>query len=447
MTEPHRTSIASRTSSRAFKTTGIENLGFTMVELLAVVAIIGVLVGLLLPSVQSSREAVRRSSCSNNLMQVALATTGYHNAFRQYPVQLSGTDGSTTPGADNDRRLSIFVPLLPFMDQTPLWNQIHRPMPKSDYQRAAGYGSMYDVMDFSYDNASDDDAATETADKSSEEFWPIGGPEPFDQTYAGWYVESTVLRCPSDPGVGYPSYGRNNYAACIGDGLVASSTGPFQSIGGTFVFDAALAKQTDAAMRGVFVPRVVTQTSDVTDGLSNTILYAEIATDLGDQDTRTEPIVASGKNTLRDEPGWAAHRGAIDALRPRFWLTTSMNPTLSANTSARRGFRWHDGMPLYTSVNTILPPNRELCLETASDAASGVFPASSRHQGGAHVVFADGAVHFITDTIDAGSDSVATVYAGSSQVPGSESPFGVWGAMGTRASAELSGRPPMQPLQ
>lgn len=408
-----------------------------MVELLAVVAIIGVMVGLLLPAVQSSREAARRVSCSNNLMQIALATSGYHAAFNQYPVQLSGTDGSIATGLDNDRRLSIFVALLPYLDQRPLWNQLHRPMDKATYQyRSLGYGSMmgdYTEMDFD----------TESATKPEpSKFWPIGGPEPFDETYAGWYIETPVMRCPSDPGVGFPSYGRSNYAACIGDGLVASDSGPMKDVGGTFVVDALLAKQTDAAMRGIFVPRVVTRIDDVTDGLSNTLLLGEIATDLGDEDVRTMPVVASGNKVLRDEPNWATRRDVIDPLRPMFWLTTSTNPVLNNNLSARRGFRWQDGMPLYTSVNTILPPNRELTLETAGDAAAGVFPPSSRHQGGAHVAFADGAIHFITDTVDAGDESNATVYLGSTNPPGCESPFGVWGAIGTRSAAELRGRPP-----
>jgi prepilin-type processing-associated H-X9-DG protein len=68
---------------------------------------------------------------------------------------------------------------------------------------------------------------------------------------------------------------------------------------------------------------------------------------------------------------------------------------------------------------------------------------SSRHQGGGHVLMGDGAVKFITDSIEAGNNNSAMV-SDQSQVPGclpagSESPFGLWGALGTRASKEIIG--------
>src|SRR5262245_44412572 len=61
------------------------DVGFTLVELLVVIAIIGVLIGLLLPAVQAAREASRRSSCANNLKQMALAVQLHETALRVLP--------------------------------------------------------------------------------------------------------------------------------------------------------------------------------------------------------------------------------------------------------------------------------------------------------------------------------------------------------------------------
>ncbi len=92
----------------------VRKCGFTLIELLVVIAIIAVLIALLLPAVQQAREAARRTQCKNNLKQQGLALHNYHDTFLRFP---SG-GGQVTSGWGH----SMYVSLLPFVDQSPMYN-------------------------------------------------------------------------------------------------------------------------------------------------------------------------------------------------------------------------------------------------------------------------------------------------------------------------------------
>jgi prepilin-type N-terminal cleavage/methylation domain-containing protein len=107
--------------------------GFTLVELLVVIAIIGILVALLLPAVQSAREAARRSSCSNNLRQIGLAALQFEAAHKVFPP---GFLGSTDPenfgalaGPMGDHQwIGVLVYLLPHMEAQTVYDKFTRTL-------------------------------------------------------------------------------------------------------------------------------------------------------------------------------------------------------------------------------------------------------------------------------------------------------------------------------
>ena len=103
---------------KAGAATGWRQKGFTLIELLVVIAIIGVLVGLLLPAVQQAREAARRSMCTNQVKQLALACHTYADAQQAFPAGQGGTYTKWVgPGISPGGRLSWIASVMPFMEQ------------------------------------------------------------------------------------------------------------------------------------------------------------------------------------------------------------------------------------------------------------------------------------------------------------------------------------------
>lgn len=98
------------------------------------------------------------------------------------------------------------------------------------------------------------------------------------------------------------------------------------------------------------------------------------------------------------------------------------------------GAFWATGFPSTTMINTILPPNGPTCLRTEDGAEAMLVPPTSYHPGGVQALYCDGAVSWVSETIDTGNLALPSVSTGSS-------PYGVWGALGSRAGGELAQKP------
>lgn len=402
--------------------------GFTLVELLVVIAIIGILVGLLLPAVQAAREAARRMSCSNNFKQIGLGLHNYHATYDRLPqAGGSGEAGGVRTMANqrsNHWRLSMLVPLLPFIEQQPLWEKISNP----------------------YVN-------TEAGGRTFPSMGPVPWHNPIpaagnNDRYIPWGTQVGTYRCPSDPTV-YGGVAQTNYAACAGDG-VWTIGGAFTGVVYPSAGNAPIGYNT-GAMRGTFHRMSTLGFRDCLDGTANTIAMGEIATDDG-----TRKIIGTARGFaannatviqgLQTNPSLC--KNAVDPLRPNYWPTLPANSLNDETNTRGRGRRWTDSGIHYTGMNTVLPPNGPNCGHQIvnnwdTDWIGGIFPPGSHHQGGCHVLLLDGAVRFMTENVEAGNPASPSVFtanvAGSGTggaVVGSESPYGLWGALGTRNGSE-----------
>ena len=367
-------------SSHCRRFRSFKSLGFTLVELLVVIAIIGILVGLLLPAVQAAREAARRMQCSNNLKQTGLALHNYESGFKRFP---SHQIGSGHLAAFGQRGVySGWHALLPFLEQTPLYQQVE-----------------------SFQNV------------------------PWGANAAEVTVLSTrlpFLMCPSDAGEQSPNQPArtrtlSSYAFCTGDNYASSQTFPGERNNAT-----ESARKIPINNRGIFGRWNYPTIASITDGTSNTIALGE----------RQRPVDAAGRGMVTAIAGTPATLVPL-VCRATFNGRVYLDPAAVPSNDTSVGYRGFGGNVFFAAMTTILPPNSAACFIAEGGVSyhltNGIWTAGSEHTGGIQVAMADGSVRFLSESIDTGNLSVVAPAANSGVV----SPYGVWGAMGTRAAGEV----------
>ena len=381
----------------------IHRHAFTLVELLVVIAIIGMLVALLLPAVQSAREAARRMQCTNNMKQYALALHNYHDTFNHFPSQYS-------QGTVKHERFSIHYHLLPFMEQAALRDAI-----QSDDTITAPWVPTFGV------------AGSTDAHRRGQEIRT---------------TRVSTLLCPSDPermelawlgGAHNHAGARSNLVICLADGIahVDQNASPL-----THSFTGSGANRVNKPVsqnpgtgnlthRLLFYYYKRSDFGTIRDGASNTIVVSEAVT--GDWNRRTIKGGTAGYQDF-DDGSYNAYPSMCMALRDGNSYRTGV-----ANHDHPRGGNWLETLAAQTGFHTIIPPNGPSCNKETTEAIRvGILAPTSHHSGGVNVGLADGAVRFVTDSVDTGGLPMTRT---GTHLQG-ESVFGVWGAMGTPNGSE-----------
>ncbi len=182
---------------------------------------------------------------------------------------------------------------------------------------------------------------------------------------------------------------------------------------------------------GVFARLFTIGIRDITDGTSNTLAFAErVGANFGQggklQATVQEGILMSVA-AISTSPG-----ACLAAAAP---ITANKRYTDVSNVKGRFSRIWTDGQPEGVAFTAVLAPNSPSCINdgnTNADGAINLMSASSYHTGGAQALLCDGSVRFISENIDTGNLGVPTSIGG-------RSPYGVWGALGTRRGGEVIG--------
>jgi prepilin-type N-terminal cleavage/methylation domain-containing protein/prepilin-type processing-associated H-X9-DG protein len=333
--------------------------GFTLVELLVVITIIGILVGLLLPAVQATREAARLVQCASNIRQLGLALSNFHSARGKFPPssiwRVNGRLDLSNIEQRNSSQLNEnwVILILPHIEEQTLRKSFDLTKPIPNTANAAARGRQVSIMLCPSDayNSKPFDGAVSTSTNQMGSNWARGN-----------YAANASL--------GYMWHGdgdADDFSGIGRGGAVADGGG-----------------WGDRYKCGVMGANIALRIKDIHDGASKTILLAEIRAGLLAQDTRGI---------------WAMSGACPSALWGDGYATGDNGP----NCASSQG----DDMPTCSEVQAamggatrVIRLGMSCWTREPNDREQG---ARSMHLGGVNVCLCDGSVRFISDFVQLGT--------------------------------------------